>query len=77
MKTYHVGVYFKYPKKRTVVMQLRESIDSLSCETTEYFGEVLTTKAKFKSSKNTLLDWLKTDKQFNNKFNNVESILID
>lgn len=46
MKTYHVGLL---ALSNTAVFQFRKSVDNLSCEILEYFGEHLTTKVAAKS----------------------------
>jgi hypothetical protein len=44
-KTYHVGLVVN---KNKAILQFRRTIDELSCEILEYYGEYVTTKKEAK-----------------------------
>lgn len=60
MKTYHVGLakggHYHGGRESTLIVQLRRSVDFLSCELWKYLGQRETTKARLKACKAELLD---------------------
>jgi len=62
---YHIGIHIK--NKQTLVLQMRRSVDFLSCELIDYYGEHITTK---KGLKERLTQSIKKSilKDFNNRF---------
>ena len=68
-KTYFIG-FIKSGKK--VIVQTAKSVDGLSCELWQYFGERVTTKQKLKNSKKELL--IEINKSYNKEFTKIQII---
>ena len=78
---YHVGLvkgsgrckcWNNQHKRDTVVVELRRSIDFLSCELWQYLGERETTKEGYRANKRGLLEFI------NSRYNtNFRRIIID
>jgi hypothetical protein len=67
MKTYHMGLVKKSDK--TVILQVVESIDSLSCELWQYFGQRENTITNLKRNKKALLT--EVNKSFQTNFRHL------
>ena len=59
MKTYFIGTKLSKNKK-TVYLDIARSIDGLSCEIYDYFGERETTRKQLDTNKYDFLAFLKT-----------------
>lgn len=53
MKKYHFGIVKK--SEKTAILQMRKTVDELSCELWLYFGERMNTKAQIRKDKVKLL----------------------
>ena len=71
MTVYHVGLCKDYRKGKGnhVTVELRHSIDFLSCELWKYLGERVTTKQHYKDHKYAILDWI--NRTFNTEFTKI------
>lgn len=57
-RLYHVALVKDYHRPKHVIVQLRQSIDCLSCEAWEYLGIRETTKRELRANKAHILTWI-------------------
>lgn len=68
MKTYFIG--FLKQDEKTVIVQMRTSVDFLSPQLWKYFGERINTKKRVKAQKIALLEEI--NKSYNTKFTKIK-----
>lgn len=66
---YHVGLLRTGKHNQRVVVQLRQSVDCLDCETWRYLGERVITKTEAYQSRKAILAGI--NKQFNAQFTRI------